>query len=181
MTSEYLTHTVSFSRKRSDGNYGSQDATLFIQFDTPIGGDVADIIEIAADRFAAAKAAVLDQLGIPYHLDNGLVVEEVTVDSVATGARINQAFKPISEDEGQPVFGTGGGERDPQGVGPVPPYSPDTKDKSEKGMNLKWAKARYETHPGEFWDNREKKASGQFSEKSPDLSHKDTRIGIWLD
>jgi len=69
MTSnDYLTHTVMFSRKLSDGNYGGNEATLFIQFDTPLGDDVDHIIEEANHRFAMAKGAVLEQLGISYEV-----------------------------------------------------------------------------------------------------------------
>lgn len=190
-----LVHTVAFTRKVNDGNYGSTEATMWLQFDTPLGADPAAIIEQAMDRFAAGKAIVFDQLGIEYHIVDGIIVEnlDVAVSQAKTERAVKAGFTEVAHavlvdgahaDAHENVFGTGGGERDPekvgaQGVGPTPPYDPKTKDAGERKLNSQWAKARYETHPDEFWNNKSKKASGQFSETSPDFTHKDTRVGFW--
>lgn len=175
MTTEvtHLTHTVSFSRKVNDGNYGSNEATVFLQFDTPLGVDPTEIIEKGMDRFAAAKAIVFDQLGIEYHIVDGIIIENL--DVVVAQAKTERAVKAeFSQPEADDAPSSGA-----QGVGPTPPYDPKTTDPDEKKLNRQWAKARYETHPGEFWDNRPKKARGEYGETSADFTHKDSRVGFY--
>jgi len=66
-------------------------------------------------------------------------------------------------------------------VAPMPPHSGDSRDKAEKAANKAWGKARYAIAPDEFWDNRPKKAAGEYKPTSPDLKHKDSALALWLD
>jgi len=70
----------------------------------------------------------------------------------------------------------------PQGAEqlPTPPWPTDTTAKAEKDANTCWALYRLANHPDEFYDNRPKKASGQFKAKAPDFKHKTSEIPIWL-
>lgn len=69
--------SVSFSRKISDGNYGSIEATAWVQGEVPGGATVGDTAVLVGDLFVSASSAVLDQLGIGYTMsDNGVIVEE---------------------------------------------------------------------------------------------------------
>ena len=71
--------SVSFSRKVSDGNYGTMEATAWVQGDAPEDATAGNISNLLGDLFAAAKVAVLDQLGIAYEFDtdSGIVRENV--------------------------------------------------------------------------------------------------------
>lgn len=39
---------------------------------------------------------------------------------------------------------------------------------------------RLESHPNEFWDNRDKIASGEYSAKAPAYKHKGSGQGLWV-
>lgn len=65
-------------------------------------------------------------------------------------------------------------------VSPMPPHSADTRDKGEKAANKAWGTARYQSAPDEFWDNRPKKAAGEYKPNSPDLKHKESGLAVWL-
>ena len=49
-----------------------------------------------------------------------------------------------------------------------------------KAANKAWGTARYQAAPDEFWDNRPKKASGEYKPNSPDLKHKESGLAVWL-
>lgn len=84
--------SVSFSRKVSDGNYGSREATAWVQGDVVAHATVGDVALAVGDLFLSAQSAVLDQLQIEYDIDadNGTIVERPsvppTVQSVVTAA-----------------------------------------------------------------------------------------------
>lgn len=65
-------------------------------------------------------------------------------------------------------------------VSPMPPHPADTRDKAEKAANKAWGTARYQAAPDEFWDNRPKKAAGEYKPNSPDLKHKESGLAVWL-
>lgn len=193
-----LTHTVAFSRKKSDDNYGSSEATFFLQFSTSRDADFAEIAEKATAASSAAKAVVYDELGIPYQVvDNHIAeVDAVTqINAAATPARVQQAFNgsaapaPAAEsvaDSPQPAAPSSPDGSNAVGVGAAPPYPPEeaaaarnAKDYTKANMNEKWARARFETHPNEFWDNRPGKADGSKSAKAPDFKHKELDIAVW--
>lgn len=73
--------SVSFSRKVSDGNYGSREATAWVQGDVAATATVGDVALAVGDLFLSAQSAVLDQLQIEYDIDadNGTIVEKPSV------------------------------------------------------------------------------------------------------
>jgi len=175
--------TVQYSRKVSDGNYGSEEAGIFVQFDLPDSSIPADqrgaiIARDAAHAFAAAKLSVLTELGLAVEIaPDGQVYEPTgaaaaaAVFPTATPAPAPQpAAPPAAPPPAPPTTAVGG-------VGDTPPFDPKTSDRQETYANRDWAKARFATHPTEFFDNRNDKRNP----KSPDLKHRTTGIAVWLD
>lgn len=70
--------SVSFARKVSDGNYGSREATAWVQGDLAATATIGEISLALGDLFLSAQSAVLDQLQIEYEIDtdNGTLVEK---------------------------------------------------------------------------------------------------------
>jgi len=172
--------TVVFERTVKVRDYESAKAGVFIQFDINGGGD--QLVAAISEAFFQAKAVVFDELGIEFNVDAGGVVRELIdakfgkVTEVTAAPPVLTAARPVAvAAPPAPVAAT------PTVDDGQPPYNPATQDKSEKAANARWAKARYQSHPDEFWDNAEAKASGRFSPKSPDFKHKDTGIGVWAD
>lgn len=151
--------TVSFTRKISDGNYGVAEAFMSVQFDILPDDGGEQIIANARHAFLQAKAVVFEQLGVEHTLDESGVVVEV----------VKRAFPGTVEAADAPKAAAGGGG------GAEPPYSADTKDPDERKANREWAEARLESHPNEFWDNRQDKRNP----KAPDFKHKSSGIGVW--
>jgi len=162
-----LKGTVAFTRSISDGNYGKSEFFMSVQYDIPQGAE-ADVI-IAAARNAAliAKGVTYEQLGIKDEIIDGIVVE---VARQAFPGSVIEAPQGAAAPTGQP----------PTGGADSPPFAGDTKDAGEKRANKAWAEGRYATHPQDFYDNRPKKADGSYSEKSPDVKHKTSGIGLWF-
>lgn len=73
--------SVSFARKVSDGNYGSREATAWIQGDVAASASVGEVALAVGDLFLSAQSAVLDQLQIEYDIDtdNGTLIERAAV------------------------------------------------------------------------------------------------------
>lgn len=160
-----LKGTVSFTRKVSDGNYGSSDFFHAVQYDIPDGSDGEAIVAAAKAASVIAKAVVFEALGIEHTLDeSGVVVE------VARRAIPGSVVQPAPQQQAAPAS-TGGNE---------PPFPANTTDAGQKKANKEWAEALYATNPNAFYDNREKKASGEFNAKSPDVKHKASGIGLWF-
>jgi len=91
--------SVSFNRKISDGNYGGTEATAWVQGDVDAGASAQEIATELANLFSSAKAAVLDELGIEWNLDDqGIVRETVTpfVSVPHAAAAVNRAMPGAS-------------------------------------------------------------------------------------
>jgi hypothetical protein len=96
--------SVSFSRKLSDGNYGTIEATAWVQGDAAPDATPGDVSILLADLFSAAKVTVLDQLGCDYEMDaeKGIIVEKsapapTTVQSAAAAvARVMPGTTDVS-------------------------------------------------------------------------------------
>lgn len=89
--------SVSFSRKVSDGNYGTREATAWVQGDAPESATAGEISVLLADLFAAASVAVFDQLGITYEVDETATVKEVPTPTVQSAqAAVERAFGPTT-------------------------------------------------------------------------------------
>lgn len=89
--------SVSFCRKVSDGNYGTIEATAWVQGDADPTATAGEISVLLADLFAAASVAVFDQLGITYEVDESAVVREVKQPTAHTAqAAVEKAFGPTT-------------------------------------------------------------------------------------
>lgn len=168
--------TVGFNRKVSVRQYESAEASIFVQFDIPTDPSLSDeargaqLLANAKAAFFQAKALVYEELGLEFEVgDDGVVRELVNktfsgpVEVVNTTA-VEAPSAPAADD-----------------VSATPPFSSETKDKSERAANKAWAQKRYASHPQEFFDNRPKKAAGEYSPKSPDVKHKASGVALWLD
>jgi hypothetical protein len=175
-----LKHTVFFGRKVSDGNYGSEEASFFLQFETPPGASMEWIQAEAMTAYVAAKSAVLEQLGISYDLDaeQGTIVETGRRATAAIPAPQRDAVTQVRE-----AFG-GGNVVDLNAPQATTAGDDDEYDaayvKSLQGdAQQRWLKARLQSHPFEFHNNIEKKADGRYSAKAPDYKHKTLDLPIW--
>lgn len=158
-----LKGTVSFARKVSDGNYGMTEAFMSVQYDIGQYDTAEDIIHTARNAFLQAKAVVFEQLGIEHTLDeSGVVVE------VARRAFPGSVVEPAPSGPAPAAAPAAAG-------GDNPPFAGDTTNPAEKKANKEWAEARLQSHPNEFWDNRESKRNP----KAPDFKHKSSGIGVW--
>lgn len=163
-----LKHTVFFSRKISDGNYGSEEASWFLQFDTNLGAAFESIQAEAMTAFTACKSVVLEQLGIGYELgENGTIVE--------TGKPVAAQRDAVSQ--AREAFG--GGNVVTGDFGGSDTYDAEQVKAMKSDDQQVWLKARLESHPREFYDNRKKKESGEFSSKAPDYKHIKLDLPIW--
>lgn len=172
------TGVVSFSRKVSVRPYESAEAAIFVQFAIPTEGSAeeqrTELIANARAAFFAAKALVFDELGLEFDVQDGVVRELInshfgaTTEVVAEAPQQVAAAPAPAAAEAAPASSAGDS--------PTPPYPTDTRDKSERDANKKWALARIASHPNEWWDNRTNKKNP----KGPDYKHKETGMGVWL-
>jgi hypothetical protein len=177
---ENTEHTVGFSRKvnleaRGGHKYENAEASFFLKFTTPPDAATSEIIEKAMEAFVACQGVVLTQLGIEYDLDaEGVIVEKMPEPIARPQAAPQDAVTQVRN-----AFGGGEVEHDSNVIqgGFGADVDPRTLDKAAQRA---WAKARYQTHPQEFWDNRPKKASGEYKPNASDFSHKTFKIGFWL-
>jgi len=159
-----LKGTVTFERKVNLGSYESCTAAMFVQFDYASNTSESELIQKGRDAFFVAKSVVFEQLGIDAVLeDSGIVVELVKQSFPGTTAEV-VAGAPITPVDPVAADGTT--------VSADPP--------ADKTALKAWALARFASHPQEFFDNRPKKAAGEYNPKSPDLKHKATGKGIWF-
>lgn len=182
---ESNTGSVRFSRKVQVRPYEVAEASITIAFDIPTDPDLTpeaaseQLIANARASFFSAKALVFEELGLEFIVSDGGIVTEVVerhfgnVTEVKTTAPVQTEVSELHAVAQEFVAPAAGGSD-------TPPFSPTTTDKGEKGANSQWAKARYATHPHEFFDNRPKKQTGEYKANAPDVKHKDTKIGVWL-
>lgn len=176
-----LTFTAFFGRKISDGNYGSKEASLFVQFKAPADTPLEVIQTKAQLALVAAETVVLEQLHIPYELDDdGKIAEGIVVPPKPAVARENlPGLTPQARDAVTQIRDTFGGGTvvDPDSAEGQYVSAPqvDPKDMSPAEQK-KWAMRRYQEDPSQFWDNR----IGKRNPKGPDFKHKTTGIGLWL-
>lgn len=168
--------TVSFSRKVAVRQYESAEASIYIQFDIPTEGTAdeqrSQLVSNAKAAMFAAKALVLEELGLEFTVSDAGVIHEVLqknfgkVTEVSSPpaqiapAQVAVNETPVTADE----------------VGANPPFAPDTQDKNERAQNKAWALARIASHPDDWWDNRTSKRNP----KAPDWKHKQNGMGVWL-
>lgn len=89
--------SVTFSRKISDGNYGTIEASAWVQGDAPSTATTGEVVLLLGDLLTAATAAVLDQLGIEYVCDESGVLREQPKPTVQSAqAAVERAFGPTT-------------------------------------------------------------------------------------
>lgn len=99
MTVENRKISVSFSRKVSDGNYGTIEASAWVQGDAPNEATTGEVSVLLSDLFMSAAAAVFDQLGIAYELGEDGVLREQQKPTVQTARdMVERNFGPVTEE-----------------------------------------------------------------------------------
>lgn len=156
----HLTGTVGFTRKISTKQYESAEASAFGQFDFDVDAPSEEVARKAQEQFRTIKAVVLEELGIPFELDESGLIREI----------VERAF-PGTTDEG----GRAGtpGRMSPQGgqqQRPAPAQAP------QGGGGADACKSCGGT---DFYDNRAKKQSGQYKPSAPDFKCKGCGTGVW--
>lgn len=159
-----LVGTVYVGGKRSDGNYGNEEYGLHLQFQYAPGTPEQTILQMAHATFEAAKAQVANQLGeSEQHTTN------VVAATFGGGAPVAPPSVPPAVAEVAPAVPAPA----PAAVGGVEPPA-------DKDAFKAWALARLASNPEEFYDNRQRKASGEYKANSPDFKHKASGRGVWL-
>lgn len=152
-----LTGTVSFSKKISDGNYGGEEAGFYLQFEVAPEDSISDIVSKAQDAAAIVKQHVYAELGVGIaEPARGVEAALVAFVGAQVEAPVEVTSHPSAATYAQPPVAA------PQAAAGVP--------------------ARCTKCGGsEFWDNRPKKASGQFKATSPDFKCKNQACGepVW--
>ena len=173
--------TVEYSRTVKVRDYESAKATVAIQFEIPaMNGDTAahgqTILAAAQTAMFQAKTLVFDELGIKFNVDEGGVIREAIRSTFGQVTEVSAPATPMPVTAPPVAIAA---TSTPMGS-TNPPFDARTQDAEQKRANAKWAKDRFSSNPDEFYDNRDKKASGEYSPKSPDFKHKDSGIGVWL-
>lgn len=174
---------VGFRRVVQVRPYETAEAKVDLEVSIDLDADGAATIAALNDAFFQAKAVVFDQLGIDFEVGEGGVVVELVRKEFGGGELTGPA---ASSPPSLTVVGSDGasvsdGPASASSVSATPPFSGDTRDKDERKANKAWAQARFDEHPDEFYDNRAKKAAGEYSPKSPDYKHIESGVGIWSD
>lgn len=174
------TGTVGFNRKVSVRPYESAEASIFVQFEIPTEGVTPEeqrdqLVANAKAAFFQAKALIYEELGLEFSVEEGGVIREVLRETFGNVTEVTATEAPA------PTPITAAPSASGDGVSDTPPFAGDTTDKSERAANKAWAKKRYAAHPDEFYDNRPKKAAGEYNPKAPDVKHKSSGVALWLD
>ena len=161
---DHLTYTVYVSRKNSAMDYGngsSNEASAHVQVDVPLGTDpTGEAAQVALrNGFNAAKAQVAVTLGMTTTLDGEGTLQYDEVEPVAS----NKAFVQAAEKAFAPAA-----QAAPNVSADEPPYTNPERGSDGEKANVKWGRARFATHPDEFFDNRESKRNPA----GPDVKHK---------
>lgn len=95
--------SVTFERKLGYDGYSSATARAWVEGEVPKGADISTIAQNAGDLFAAAAAAVFDQLGIEYVMDDEGVLREAhkPIVSVSSATSRIESSMPGSTDVDQ--------------------------------------------------------------------------------
>lgn len=146
--------TVQFSRKLGRENYGNEECGIFMQLDADPDADAVTLESQIKATIAFAKTLVYEQLGVETAVDENGVVRDSVQPQAAKAAGVRKA---------------------PSGGG-APKAAPSGEKPSKDDLFALLAE-----NSGAFYDNRGKKASGEYSKRSPDFKHKDSGEGVWLD
>lgn len=162
--------SVAFERKVSDGAYGSITAKAWAEIDVD-AGNASEAANAQADLFAACKATVLDELGIPFTADDNGVVREKQIPVASREEAPAGGERRIvgGQDAMQRVdAATGGGGHqlrvmNPEDLGnnPIPDWLIDKTAKD--GVNAVWYNGHKATGRQPHWRQaitKEQKAAG---------------------
>jgi len=176
---EPLRATVGFERSISVRPYETAKASIFIQTEVSLE-DVATSMANIREACAQAKAAVFEELGIQFSVDEGGYVREligktfgavteVVADEFPTFDAPTYTPAPVSAPASAPQAA---------GVSPTPPFEVDTKDPGEKRANKAWAKTSIAENPDDWYFNAPETKKNP---RGPDYKHKSNGMGYWLD
>lgn len=145
--------TLSFAKKVGKPNYGNEEFFLSAQIAVDNLEDLDNVENQLRTVAAFVKSFVYTQLDVPFAMDEktGVVVEA-----------------------GAPV----------ETVKAAAPQRAVAKPAARKAAASNNKDALWQElldNPKAFFSNVEKKASGDYSPKSPDYKHKDSGQGLWLD
>lgn len=183
-----LKFTVSFHRKVQVRQYESAEAFISIQGEVPVAnGDGVYLDELTLDSrlkdsFFTAKAHVFAQLGIPYEVIDGVLVELVK-DTFQGATEVTSQVTSAPTLSAAPQASAS-----PQQNGPVSGAVASGGSKGGVTITADLGKGRVQLSSpckkcggNSFWNNRDKKASGQYSPKAPDYkcADKECGNGVW--
>ena len=159
-----LTATVGFTRKTAvNSQYNNCEVSLYLPVEIPKASDFTDANGFDAEAyfkqidgnlrtgFTTAKALVLEQLGLEFEDVNGVITEKVVAAFPGSTAEGPQAPRQQAQRASAPAAAPSAG---------MPASCP-------------------QCHGAEFYDNRPKKASGEYKPKAPDFKCKGCSKGIW--
>lgn len=150
---------ISYTRKMGRENYGGEEAFVSMQLDIDPDASPVDVEAVVAGGFAFAKTVAYQQLGLESTVDDNNIVRDVPQPQKES-AKKSGGSKPAAkktESSGEPV------------------------DKDQLWTDL--AEAAQNANGGRiegFYDNRGKKASGDYSSRAPDFKHIESDTGLWL-
>lgn len=157
--------TFSFEHKVSDGNYGSNQYGIFVQFDYAPEADIEEFLAAAREAANWAKMACYEAAGKEFYRDDSGVVREVL-----------QQFPGAVVEQGALSAGA-------SDIPAAPPYTEEQVNamsgdeaKDAKRAVKEWAAARHGAFPSEFFDNRATKTGNQ-----PDYRHKKFKHAVLWD
>lgn len=154
--------TVGFKRTLRVRDYESAEASVFIQVPTSPGDNVETITENMKTTFAAAKATVFEQLGIPFEVDPTDLVVKDLLEKHLGGVEVSPAQQQVAVQSSGNVPTTGA-----KSFGGGGTAAPTTKE----GL---WQELA--SDPKKWFDNRESKKS----ERGPDFKRKYSGETLWL-
>lgn len=149
--------TVAFERSVKVRDYETAKASIYLPVEIPLhpegGWDIRGLDTAIQEAFFTAKAHVFSQLGLATKVEDGILVELVQ-QAIPGAVVVNSAPAPAAPAQ------AGGLVVREIGKGKVELASPCVKC----GKN-------------EWWDNRQRKAAGQYSAKAPDFKCADKACG----
>lgn len=155
ITTKQPTFTLSFAKKVGKPNYGNEEFSIFAQVDVEDASDLA-ALETQLDATAAfIKGYVFKQLGLMAAVDqqSGVIMAVEAAAPTPAPQAPRQSSAPA-----RPSYKKQGG--------PIP---------QDDTLWQEWL-----DNVDAFYDNRDKKASGQWKPNASDFSRKADKKGIWL-
>lgn len=160
------TTTIAFTAKvpRNGGFGNGEEFSFFRQVDV-VPSDSDEVVEQKAKAEARfLKAFVYTQLGVEFEIVDGVVIGKELEEQPKA-----QASKPRSN-SAAPQRSNAGGQAS-SSDGKKPP--------TQAEVDAVWAE--WLQDESKFYDNRDKKASGQYKAGASDFARKSDRFGLWIE